>query len=70
MAAALRAMSSMNGSTSAYGMAALDSVNGSLLPWAASAGAQLDRQLGAYLSERLVVRAAGQPCAVSAAGFR
>jgi hypothetical protein len=42
----------------------------SRLPWAANAGAALDRQLGAYLAERLTLRADGQPCAVSGAPAR
>jgi hypothetical protein len=36
----------------------------SRLPWAATAGADLDRRLGAYLAERLTLSAGGAPCAV------
>ena len=42
----------------------------SRLPWAATAGADLDRRLGAYLSERLTLSAAGAPCAVTGAPVR
>jgi HupE / UreJ protein len=37
----------------------------SRLPWAAPAGADLDRRLGAYLAERLTLYADGAPCAVT-----
>jgi hypothetical protein len=36
----------------------------SRLPWAATAGADLDQRLGAYLAERLTLSADGQPCVV------
>ena len=42
----------------------------SRLPWAATAGADLDRQLGDYLSQRLMLRADGRPCAVRRAPER
>lgn len=45
--------------------ARLTALDVSRLPWAATAAAQLDRQLGAYLTERLTLRADGQPCPVS-----
>jgi hypothetical protein len=38
----------------------------SRLPWAATAGADLDRRLGAYLAERLTLSADDAPCAVTA----
>jgi HupE/UreJ protein len=37
----------------------------SRLPWAATAGADLDRRLGAYLAERLTLSACGAPCPVT-----
>jgi hypothetical protein len=36
----------------------------SRLPWAATAGREVDRRLGAYLTERLTLRADGAPCPV------
>jgi hypothetical protein len=42
----------------------------SRLPWAATAGEDLDRRLGAYLSERLTLRANGVLCAVTAGPTR
>jgi hypothetical protein len=42
----------------------------SRLPWAATAGADLDRRLGAYLAEQLTLSAGGAPCAVSGAPTR
>jgi len=37
----------------------------SRLPWAATPGAETDRRLGAYLSERLTLRADGAPCPIT-----
>jgi hypothetical protein len=37
----------------------------SRFPWAAGAGADLDRRLGAYLTEHLQLRAGGTPCPVT-----
>lgn len=37
----------------------------SRLPWAATAGADLDNRLGTYLTERLTLRADGAPCVVA-----
>jgi hypothetical protein len=42
----------------------------SRLPWAASAGADLDRQLGDYLSQRLTLRADGRLCTLTSAPQR
>lgn len=42
----------------------------SRLPWAANAGAEFDHRLGAYLAERLTLRAGGELCAVSAGPTR
>ena len=44
----------------------LTPLDASRLPWTANAGADLDRRLGAYLIERLTLRAEGQPCALTA----
>jgi len=48
----------------------LTPLDASRLPWTANAGADLDRRLGAYLIERLTLRAEGQPCALTAGPTR
>jgi hypothetical protein len=42
----------------------------SRLPWAATAGAELDRRLGTYFSERLTLSADGVPCPVASGPTR
>jgi hypothetical protein len=42
----------------------------SRLPWAATAGPDLDQRLGDYLAQRLTLRADGQPCPVSSGPAR
>ena len=48
----------------------LTALDVSRLPWAATAGGEIDRRLGAYLSERLTLRADGAPCPLASGPTR
>jgi hypothetical protein len=50
--------------------ARLTALDVSRLPWGTTAGAELEHRLGDYLTERLTLRADGQPCPVSRAPTR